>query len=333
MVKKNIVISIITVTLNSEKFLDEYFSSILANPIFKEQKAEILIYDGGSTDSSLKIIEKYRKKGDGSIKVKQGGNIGFTKANNLLAKGARGEYLFILNPDTVLDSNCLQYLLAEKSKDSALLIPTQKLFSGKYLSQGCGMDIFGYPYGKKLFFVDGAGIFLRKDLFVGLGMFDDDYFIFNEDIDLSWRARLKDVPLVIVPKAIFYHFCGGYVVGSLVREEKYTTSYMRRYLNEKNTITNLLKNYSLHNLLWIFPINLLLNIIEAFIFLIALKPKVSFCYVRAYWWNIANLDKTLKKRKNVQTTRIISDRVIMKNMYLGAGKFWTFFRTGIPKFK
>lgn len=328
-----IEISILTVSYNSARFLTDYFESIIKSNFFKNGKVEIILYDGGSNDDSVKIINEYKKIYN-NISIFCGDNIGFAGANNLLADRARGEFLFILNPDVKLEINCLNALTNNAHKNNGIIVPMQRLFDGSFLSHGTGMDIFGYPCraNKKFFYADGAAIFIKKDIFDKLGKFDTDYFMFQEDVDLSWRAHLMAIPLYRDDEVIVYHYSGGSIEGGAIKDGKLKTNYFRRYLGERNILTNLLKNYSLPNLIWVLPTSLIINFFEIFLYLLLFKPKVSFCYIKAYWWNIKNLHKILQKRKLIQTQRIKSDADLLKKMYWSSSKFKILLEIGIPKF-
>lgn len=234
-------ISIITACYNSAKFLEDYLESIVSSNLFRSGKVEINLYDGGSKDDSVRIINKYKNLYS-NIQLFSGGNIGFAAANNFLVSKSKGEFLFILNPDTKLEIHCLDFLKHNTEKNG-IMIPAQRLFDSSFLSNGVGMDIFGYPCdaSKNFFYADGAAIFVKKDIFNKLGGFDADYFMFQEDVDFSWRARLKGIPLVQVPEAIVYHFSGGSMEGGAIKNGKLQTNYFRRYLGERNIIMNLLK--------------------------------------------------------------------------------------------
>jgi len=186
---------------------------------------------------------------------------------------------------------------------------------------------------KPPFFCDGAAMFLPKRTFTKLGMFDDDLVMFNEDIDLSWKAHLLDIPLINAPEAIVYHFSGGSMRGGIRREKIYETTYFRRYMGERNAIRNILKNYSLVMLLWLLPLYVLINIGEMFVFFVFLKFRAALQYLKAWGWNILNIKSTLKKRLWIQKRRVVNDFRILANMYWGSGKLKAFVSIKIPKFE
>lgn len=339
-----IKISIITVSYNSLRFLDDYFASVERQDF---RDLEIILVDNGSTDGSVELVNSLTRNKPIIKLIENKKNLGFAGGNNIGAKKATGKYLFFLNPDTRLEKDCLKNLWekAENIKDKDfILIPRQKNYkTGGFLLDGVCVDIFGYPYKifntdkpkmtKPLFFCDGAALFLPKRTFTKLGMFDEKLFMFNEDIDLSWKAHLLDIPLINAPEAIVYHFSGGSMRGGIRRERIYETTYFRRYMGERNAIRNILKNYSIFTLLWLLPIYSIINLVEMVVFLLARKPKVVFQYLRAWWWNIKNLGSTLSKRNFIQKARKISDLEILNKLYFGSGKLNAFLSIKVPEFE
>jgi len=95
----------------------------------------------------------------------------------------------------------------------------------------------------------------------------------------------------------------------------------------------LLKNYGFPALPFILLAYFLMNLAEMAFFLLLLKPKVVFCYLKAYLWNIGHLRDTLVCRKKIQRTRKISDTEIFKKMYKGIGKLFVFKKVNIPNFE
>ncbi len=331
MTKDNQTVSIITVTYNTKDFLKEYVESIFAGTIVPD---EVLIYDGGSSDGTVEMARNYQQKHP-EIKIVEGENVGFAAGNNIIAEQAKSKFLFFLNPDTKIDKNCLQELLNHPERERALLMPKRYLFDGTFLHHGMGLDVFGYPADGKIFFADGAAIFMRKELFIDLGMFDQDYFMYQEDIDLSWRARLLGIDLVTVPKSYLYHYSGGATQSGGIKKEvsKYTTNTFKRYLGERNVLQNLIKNYSFLMLALILPLVIVSNLLEILLFVLTFNFKFVSSYPKAYYWIITHLPTILQKRKAIQSKRKVSDRDIVANMSISSSKIKYFFKFGIPKIK
>lgn len=324
-------ISIIILNWNGEKWLENCFVSIYQQT---KKNFEIILADNHSTDNSI----EYTKKNWPKIRIiRFSKNHGFAKGNNLAAQKARGDFLLFLNNDTKIEKNFLGQLLFILSQEEAdILVPQafgyqkERVFPSKkpYL----GLDHYSYPiFASQPFYADGSALFIRKTLFDRLGGFDESYFMFQEDIDLAWRARLLGAKIKPVPQAKVYHYGGGTAIGSKINPQKrHQTSTFRRFLTEKNALSNLLKNYSLTSLIRFLPIFLLMGWGEALLYFLSGQPNASLAIVRAHWWNLVNLKKTLKKRALIQKTRKVSEREMLKFFSKGSGKWSTFKKIGIP---
>ncbi len=331
--KKPPKISVVILNYNGLHFLKKCLQT------FKKQTyspLELIVVDNNSTDGSIKYLKQ--QKNITLIMNKE--NYGFAKANNIGAKVAIGKFLFFLNNDTELFEDTIENLIKCYKKDgilSARQIPMwDKKFEG---AAGGGMDLFGYPYlekiarNTKVFFADGATFFIKKNDFFIIGMFDEELFIFEEDIDFCWRAQLMGYQVYGCWEAKVYHYSGGTVLGGANKIKKYSTSYFRRYLNERNIVRNILKNYSFPLCIIILSLLLFLHAVEIVALTILMKWRVIACYLEAYLWNIENLKNTLEYRKKIQKKRKISDFVLLKKMYWSYSKFIAFLRVGIPQFK
>ncbi len=326
-------VSIIILNQNGLPFLKKCL------PTVKKQTypdTEIIVTDNASNDGSVEYIKRIP-----DVKlVAHKKNYGYAKANNIAAQEATGTFLFFLNNDTELFSDCIEKLVScyrDKSVVTARQIPFHdKSFVG---SSGAGVDIFGYPYvaddprKTRVFYADGAMFFIKKKDFIDLGMFDEKLFIFQEDIDLSWRAQLAGYRIISCWGAKLYHYGGGTVLGGTKKGSKYASSYFRRYLNEKNIIRNILKNYSFPLCVIILLLLLFIHACEMIGLLILLKGSVIQCYLKAYWWNIRNFKNTMNIRKYVQSRRTVRDAKIMKQMYWSYSKLASLKSVGIPEFK
>lgn len=341
-------ISIVTVINNAMPFLDRYFYSI---SLQKFKGLEIILVDSDLLPDTKEKIKHFWRKYRNHFNIKYipvPETIGFAKGNNIGVDKARARYIFLLNPDTKLETSCLQLLYNSAmniNNEHFILIARQKSYTTKkFLIDGVCVDIFGFPYKifnayyphrtKRPFYCDGAAMFMPIHTFRKLGGFDEDLFTFTEDVDLSWRAHLLHIPFYNEPRAIVYHYGGGSIRGGIRMKKKiYRTSYFRRYLGERNAQRNLLKNYTSVTLLWVLPLYLCINVGEIAVFLITNKHKVAFQYVKAWWWNLINIHSTLEKRKWIQSRRIVGDRDIFKQLYFGSGKLNAFLHIRYPKFE
>jgi len=191
---------------------------------------EVIVVDNGSTDGS---VEKVEKLGSPQVKViKLGRNTGFSFANNVGARAARGPLLFFLNNDAFVERSTISTLvemykaLAERGIRVGALQPKLVTVNGLYYD-GAGdyIDYFGHPFIlghgdvnrgqydclREIFSARGAALMMHRDLFLAVGGFDEGFFMGLEDVDLGWRLRALGYRNFYVPQAVVYHI-GGYSV-------------------------------------------------------------------------------------------------------------------------
>ncbi|MEO8211034.1 MAG: glycosyltransferase, partial [bacterium] len=232
-IKKDI--SIVIVNYNVKDLVDNCISSIYkAND--NKYDIEIYLVDNNSIDGSVTYIRnKYTE-----VKIiSNDKNLGFSKANNLALKEIRSEYVLILNPDTVLEEGTFEKIISFFEKDNNIGAVTSKLIlaNGK-LDSACRRSfptpsvaiprILGlsklFPQSKlfgkynltyldedKTYEVDaicGAFMFIPKAVLDKTGFFDEDYFMYGEDLDLCFRIKKKGYKIFYYSEVTTIHFKG-----------------------------------------------------------------------------------------------------------------------------
>ena len=285
-------------------------------------KISVLITDYKQPEFTKACIESVKKAKFKDIEIlthdNSKNNIGLAASSNLLAKKAKGEYLFFLNNDTLVKYDIFNRLL-----ESPYDVTGCRMFNyrgNKELSSKISLDRFGCPAAETgpMFYPDGA-IFIKKSAFIMIGGFDEKLFLYGEDRDLCWRVWLLGGSVGYNDRAVFYHNTHS-VNGS---------SYYQRYHSEKNIIRTMLKNYTIRRLLFILPQYVFWSFLELIVVFLT-RPKAIFkSYLPAYWWNIKNLPDTLRARREV--IRILPDKHLPFSKQIG--KLWVLKNMGIPKFK
>ena len=326
----NILISIVIVNYNGKRFLANCIKSIKKS-IYKNY--EIVIIDNASKDGSIDSIQPSSNINILKSKI----NLGFSEANNLAVKKAKGKYIFFLNNDTKILPDTLTNIVNILSSNNTLTIYTCSIYNYTnriFFHSSICVDPLGFPVNhKKIFYAEGSALIVSKSLFLKLGQFDSKYFMFHEDIDLCWRAWLSGYNIDVIPNARINHYAGGSAGGGYSKNKQYQSTTFRRYYSERNNIRTILKNYSYITLFFILPIYIIINLLEIIFFFLTFQPIVSLTYLKAYYWNIINLPDTIRQRKIIQDSRKISDWEILSKMYIGIGKIKMFLNTGIPYFK
>ena len=290
---------------------------------------EIVVVDNGSTDGSLEFVsENYPQ-----VRViRNGRNLGFAEGNNVgirngLHHGA--DYVLLLNNDTVSEPDAVEKMIGAFERDCTVGIVGPMIRDldkrSEIVELGVDCDLLGYPVNniasrihEKLphpFYIGGEAMMIRSKVFGTIGFLDPSYFIFVEDLDFCWRARLAGFGILAVPEAVVYHKSGGTVQGGAVKAESHITSTFRLYLCQRNTMKTILKNYSGWVLTLIFPASLLLGLMTFVVGASVLgQTEVTKSYLRAVSSNIRDMPLTLNSRFLTQRLRRVSDRKILASM-------------------
>ncbi len=183
---------------------------------------KVLVIDNNSTDGSVEAITKHFPM---IPLIKNTNNLGFTGGNNIGIKYAleRGaDYVLILNPDTIVEKNTVKNLLEQAQKKSVDILGPKIYFHGskKIWFAGGIMDldnILGEHRGvdeedkgqynkySETDLVTGAAMLVKKEVFNSIGLFDERYFLYLEDLDFCLRAKKAGFKIGYTPEAIVYH--------------------------------------------------------------------------------------------------------------------------------
>lgn len=212
-------VSIIIPNYNGQKYLGECIDSLL-HLNFPRESYEIIVVDNSSSDNSSEfILSMYPDV----ILIEAGKNLGFASGCNLGIKKSRGEYIVLLNNDTVVDTNWLKELVAVADGDDDIAIAGSKLLykhnpneiqnAMSYLTdKGDGGDMGSHQPDEGQFdstreamAVCGASMLIKRSLIEEIGALDEDFFAYYEDMDLCYRTRLYGKKIVFVPRSIVYH--------------------------------------------------------------------------------------------------------------------------------
>lgn len=244
------LVSVVVVNWNGKHLLGECLDSLLAQRDVKD--VELILVDNGSHDGSLEFVqERYRDVRVISLQK----NVGFAGGNNAGILAATGRYVALLNNDTKADPFWLSNFTraAEADADSV------GMWAGKILSynntgiiDNVGLLLYpdGLGRGKgrlekdngqydrpgEAFFPSGCAGLYRREMLDEIGLFDEDFFAYADDVDIGLRARLAGWGCTYVPSAIVFH--------------KYSASSsayspFKAFLVERNRIWVLLKYFPL----------------------------------------------------------------------------------------
>ena len=313
------LVSIIIITWNSNRYLPTCL-----NHLFKQtfRDFEVILVDNGSKDEALN--ELYKKYPSLDLHIhKLSSNLGFAVANNIGAGLARGKWLALLNADAFPEPDWLEQLIsaAQKYPEFNFFSSRQIQFNRPELLDGAGdeyhisglawrryYDHVEKEYGIKLEEVfsacAAASLYLRED-FLRIDGFDEDYFAYFEDVDLSFRLRLAGGRCLYVPDAVVQH------VGSASSGKM---SDFVIYHGHRNLVWAYFKNMP-PLLFWTYlPLHVLMNVY--FVFSFSLKGRMN-AIVTAKIDAIRGLSLVLNKRRVTQKSRSVPVSEIYRYMSKG----------------
>ena len=233
-------LSVIILNYNVRYFLEQCVLSVLK--ALENIDGEIIVIDNNSSDDSCKMMQSLFPN---ITLIKNKENLGFPKGNNIGVSQAKGEYICILNPDTVVSENTFAKILNTKNWQLNTGIIGCKLIdgTGKFLPESkrgiptpyvaftkiFGLykisNIFGKYYAQhlnenqsgKVAILVGAFMFMKRELYNEIGGFDENCFMYSDDIDLSYMAIKKGKTNYYFHETTVIHYKGE----STIRDSKY----------------------------------------------------------------------------------------------------------------
>lgn len=239
-------LSIIIVNYNTKKLLENTIQSVIDTVDLI--KYEIIVVDNASIDGSIEMVKKQYPQVN---LIENKDNLGFPKANNIGIKKASGRYILLLNSDTKVLKQCLdkcleymdmnlevgalgcKLLLASGELDHACkrgfptpeaslyyILKLHKLFP---LNKRFGQYTLNYLPIDEVNEVDsltGAFIMVRKEVINKVGLLDETYFMYGEDLDWCYRIKEAGYKVIYYPEAVTIHYKGG-----SSKKKRYKTIY------------------------------------------------------------------------------------------------------------
>jgi GT2 family glycosyltransferase len=303
-------VTVVVPNWNGETFLDLCLSS-LRRQSFRD--FETVVVDNGSSDGSVKLVERDFPE---VRVVRLPENRGFSAAVNAGIRASEAQYVALLNNDTEVDPRWLEALVraADNHPEAGLFASKLVDFKDRRILDGAGDALrrSGLPYRlghgeidrgqfEKEAFVFGAcaaGALYRHTLFEDIGLFDEDFFAYCEDGDVSFRAQLAGYRCLYVPDSVVYH------IGSASTGGKRSTTNTR--LGTQNGINLLVKNLPTSLLLRSLPF-LLVGQLSRLATVLLYRGGLLRAYVSGLIGAWRLLPSMLEKRKAIQSRRQASD--------------------------
>lgn len=258
--------------------------------------------------------------------------LGYARACNIGFRHSTGQYVVFLNDDVVVEPDWIRELVKIGEKDCNIACVQPKILSLRdskmfdYAGAAGGfIDIYGIPfcagrifdiieedrgqydYVKDIFWASGVALFCRSIIINEVGLFDEEFFSYMEEIDFAFKILHRGYKIVFAPSAKIYHLGSATVTKLKVN---------RDYLNYRNNFLMLLKNYELRDLLKIVVPRLFLDTLNFLNRLHEGDVKLAMNIPRAFFAVIVRMKYVLRERVSSRRLRRVNSNYIKKRILL-----------------
>ena len=271
--RKHPAVAIVILNWNGRKFLEQFLPSVMASAYTNKR---VIVADNASSDDSISFLKAHYPQVEILI---NSSNEGFAKGYNTALQQVSSDYYVLLNSDVEVTPNWIQPVIDLMEADTAIAACQPKLLAYNNKSQfeyagasGGWIDTFGYPFlrgrvfdicetdhgqynnAQQCFWASGAALFVKAAVYHQMGGLDEYFFAHQEEIDLCWRMQLAGYKVYVQPASVVYHVGGG----TLPKGNSKKT-----YLNYRNNLIMLTKNFTVATALWKIPVRLALDFTAA----------------------------------------------------------------------
>lgn len=308
-------VAVVILNWNGRKHLETYLPSVLQTD-YPDWK--LYVVDNNSTDDSVAFLQANY---DGTVEIIQTHeNLGYAGGYNAGLKKIAARYYVLLNSDVEVTPNWLDRPIAlmKENEDVAGVQPKILSWTDKtsfeYAGAGGGyIDRWGYPfcagrvfqeleldlgqydYEKEVFWVSGACMFVKADVFWKVGALDADYFAHMEEIDLCWRLQNADYRLLQTHHSVVYHLGGGSLAYGNPR---------KTFLNFRNSLITLQKNLTVFQAFIVILSRMILDFPAAMKFLFSGSSADFKAVLNAHQDFYRQFAKNWEKRKQIPKKRL-----------------------------
>lgn len=304
-----------------EKYLPDLVPSLRAQDYAGEMK--FFITDNESSEESFNLLKRLIPEAE---VIRNKNNDGYAKGTNDSIRAAMKEkfdLIAVFNIHTVLEPGCIREMIkAMESDDRIAVVQARQMMPDKKTINSLGNAThflgFGYCIGYRdkwedqitkvtdIFYASGSSMLFKGEILEQVGLFDEEFWMYNEDQELPWRLRLAGYRVVLAPQAVLYN------------NYEFQRSIKKFYWMDRNRIISILICYKIPTLFLIFPAFV---IMELGLILFSIsggwfkdKMRVWLYFLRPRTWKYI-----CKARKRNQSLRKVKDKDIAR---LITGKIW-----------
>lgn len=306
-------VSLIILNWNGKHYLQPCLDAVLAQTF---SDFETIVVDNGSADGSVDFV---RQRYPGVRLIVNQQNRGFAAGNNQAIRASRSDFVATLNNDTQVEPQWLAALIETMVSDDKIgMCASKMLFAQRrdiINSAGICTDRAGIAWDRQggepdrtqpgpqpVFGACAGAALYRRAMLDEVGLFDEEFFAYLEDVDLAWRAQLMGWQARYVPQARVYHDHSG-----TAREG---SSFKNRLLG-RNKVWAILKNYPLPHLIWYLPAIVTYDV-----------AAVAYALVRQRDWSplggrlaaIRGIPTMLRKRRRIQRKKRLTNAEVLRRL-------------------
>lgn len=331
-------IAIVILNWNGKQLLEKFIPTVLQH---SKNVATIYVIDNASTDRSISILtEKFP-----DVKIVQNSeNGGYARGYNEGLKKIAADYFVLLNSDVEVTYNWIQPIISLMEADRSIAACQPKILNYnvrdefEYAGGGGGfIDKWGYPFcrgrvfnsfekdhgqyddTREVFWASGACLFIRSNIFLETGGFDEDFFAHMEEIDLCWRIRNLGYKIYYCADSAIYHVGAG----TLSKMNPKKTFY-----NFRNNLLLLCKNHAPEYFYFKLFLRICLDGVAGLRFIVSGEFAHCIAVIKAHFSFYALFKQTLRKRNAIRGQIV---RYADNGVYRGS-IVWDYFVRGKSKF-
>ncbi len=284
-------VAVVILNYNGLNHLRQFLPSVTAS-IYGNLR--VIVADNASTDESVDFVRRHFPSVE-LLLLQQ--NFGFADGYNQALSNLDADYYVLLNSDVEVTPNWIEPIISFMHANDRVAACQPKILcyanKAKFEYAGASggwIDVLGYPFSRgrvfdevetdngqydtisKVFWATGAAFFVRSSVYKSLGGFDASFFAHQEEIDLCWRIHRAGYEVYCCPQSVVYHVGGGTLpIGP-----------QKVFLNFRNNMKMMLKNFTLAEKLWKIPFRILLDWVFAFKALMRGKPGETMAVFKAH---------------------------------------------------
>ena len=305
MVDSSPLVSVVIVNWNGRVHLERCLAVLAVQTL---ERFEVILVDNGSTDGSVEMIQRQFPR---VRMISNSSNLGFAAANNVGIRASTADHIATLNNDTEPRPDWLERLLAPALADPSVgMVASKMIFAhrpGTINSAGIALDPAGIAWDRlggepdreggaveEVFGPCAGAALYRRAMLDEVGLFDEEFFAYLEDLDLAWRARLAGWRALYAPTAVVSH------VHSATGVEG---SPFKNYHLGRNKLWTIAKNYPAPQLYLALPLIVAYDLAAT---LYGLATRRDLASLRGRLAGMAGLPRQWPKRREVQRMRRVS---------------------------